>query len=131
VKRVEGGETYKVCTACGKETEPPDHSGQPARVRDYDKARTRATPATEATEAGMTGLRSFHLPSYRLHDNTGDDLGTIEHAAGNLEPGDIVFLPDGREALVTARVEAVASPCAALLEVVVAPSPLDADDALP
>jgi hypothetical protein len=42
-----------------------------------------------------------------------------------------VFLPDGREALVTARVEAVASPFAALLEVVVAPSPLDADDALP
>jgi hypothetical protein len=39
---------------------------------------------------------------YRLHDHTGDDLGTIEHAAGNLEPGDIVFLPDGREAIVTA-----------------------------
>jgi hypothetical protein len=51
--------------------------------------------------------------------------------AGNLEPGDIVFLPDGREALVTARVEAVAGPLAGLLEVVVAPSPLDADDALP
>jgi hypothetical protein len=42
-----------------------------------------------------------------------------------------VFLPDGREALVTARVEAVASPFAPLLEVVVAPSPLDGDDALP
>jgi hypothetical protein len=50
------------------------------------------------------------VPRYRLHDHTGDDLGTIEHSAGNLEPGDIVFLPDGREALVTARVEAVASP---------------------
>jgi hypothetical protein len=71
------------------------------------------------------------VPRYRLHDHTGDDLGTIEHAAGNLEPGDIVFLPDGREALGTARVEAVASPFAALLEVVVAPSPLDANDSLP
>ena len=48
-----------------------------------------------------------------------------------LEPGDVVFLPDGREALVTARVEAEDGPLAALLEVVVAPSPLDADDALP
>jgi hypothetical protein len=36
---------------------------------------------------------------YRLHDHTGDDLATIEHAAGNVEPGDIVFLPNGREAL--------------------------------
>jgi hypothetical protein len=52
---------------------------------------------------------------YRLHDHTGDDLGTIEHAAGNLEPGDIVFLPDGREALVTARVEAEAGALAACL----------------
>jgi hypothetical protein len=42
-----------------------------------------------------------------------------------------VFLPDGREALVTARVEAVTGPLAGLLEVVIAPSPLDADDALP
>jgi hypothetical protein len=68
---------------------------------------------------------------YRLHDHTGDDLGTIEHAAGNLEPGDIVYLLDVREALVTARVESAPGPLAALLEVVVAPSPLDRDDALP
>jgi hypothetical protein len=68
---------------------------------------------------------------YRLHDHTDDDLGTIEHAAGNVEPGDIVFLPDGREALVTARVEAGAGPLAALLEVVISPSPLDRDDAHP
>ena len=71
------------------------------------------------------------MAHYRLHGHTGDDLGTIEHAAGNLEPGDIVFLPDGREALVTARVEAEAGTLAALLEVVVAPSPLDRDDARP
>ena len=70
------------------------------------------------------------MPLYRLH-TAGDDLGLVEHVAGNVETGDIVFLPDGREALVTAGVEAQAGPFAALLEVVVAPSPLDADDALP
>ena len=53
------------------------------------------------------------MARYRLHDHTGDDLGTIEHAADNLEPGDIVFLPDGREALVTARVDADAKPAVA------------------
>ena len=42
---------------------------------------------------------------YRLHDTTGDDLGLIEHPAPNVEPGDVVMLVDGREALVTARVE--------------------------
>jgi hypothetical protein len=42
----------------------------------------------------------------RLHDTTGDDLGLLEHPAPNLEPGDVVVLGDGREALVTARVEA-------------------------
>ena len=31
---------------------------------------------------------------YRLHDTTGDDLGTIEHPAPNVEPGDVVMLPD-------------------------------------
>jgi hypothetical protein len=41
------------------------------------------------------------------------------------------MLPDGREALVTARVEAEPGPLAALLEVAIAPSRLDADDALP
>ena len=49
-------------------------------------------------------LRS--VPTYRLHDTTGDDLGLIEHPAPNVEPGDVVMLADGREALVTARVEA-------------------------
>jgi hypothetical protein len=27
---------------------------------------------------------------YRVHDTTGDDLGTILHAATNVEPGGIV-----------------------------------------
>jgi hypothetical protein len=33
-----------------------------------------------------------------------DDLALIEHPAPNVEPGDMVVIPDGREALVTARV---------------------------
>lgn len=45
------------------------------------------------------------MPIYRLHDTTGDDLGLLEHPAPNVEPGDVVMLADGREALVTARVE--------------------------
>ena len=67
---------------------------------------------------------------YRLHDTTGDDLGLIEHAAPNFEPGDMVVLPDGREALVTARVEAELGPLAALLEVAIAPTPLTSDDSI-
>jgi hypothetical protein len=42
---------------------------------------------------------------YRLHNTTGDDLGLIEHPAPYVEPGDVIMLNDGREALVTARVE--------------------------
>jgi hypothetical protein len=45
------------------------------------------------------------VPIYRLHDHVGDDLGLLEHPAPNLERGDVVVLGDGREALVTARVE--------------------------
>jgi hypothetical protein len=45
------------------------------------------------------------VPTHRLHDTTGDDLGLLEHPAPNVEPGDVVVLADGREAIVTARVE--------------------------
>jgi hypothetical protein len=45
----------------------------------------------------------------------------FELPAPNLEPGDVVLLADGREALVTARVETRPGRLAALLEVVVAP----------
>ena len=71
------------------------------------------------------------LPAYRLHDTTGDDLGLIEHPAPNVAPGDEVILPDGREALVTARVEAEPGLLAALLQIVIVPSRREADDALP
>jgi len=49
------------------------------------------------------------VPTYRVHDTTGDDLGVIEHPAQNVEPGDVVVLPDGREAPVVARVETYGS----------------------
>jgi hypothetical protein len=32
------------------------------------------------------------VPTYRLHDTPGDDLGLLEHPAPNLEPGDVVAL---------------------------------------
>ena len=60
--------------------------------------------------------------TYRVHDTPADDLGVIQHPAPNVEPGDVVQLPDGREAIVTARVETGEAPIAGLLEVVVAPS---------
>ncbi len=63
------------------------------------------------------------MPTYRLHDATGNDLGLIEHPTPNVEPGDVV-VPDEREALVTARVEAEPGPLAALREVAIAPTPL-------
>ena len=34
-------------------------------------------------EAGIS------VPTYRLHDTTGDDLGLIEHPAPNVEPSDV------------------------------------------
>jgi hypothetical protein len=70
---------------------------------------------------------------YRVRDQTGDDLGLLEHPAPNLEPGDVVVVADGREALITSRVEAEPGPgpLVAMLEVVIAPSRLETDDALP
>jgi hypothetical protein len=71
------------------------------------------------------------MPSYRLHDTTGDDLGELEHPAPRVELGDVVMLEDGREALVTARVETdKAGPFAALLEVAIAPTPLSSDEGI-
>jgi hypothetical protein len=62
------------------------------------------------------------VPAYRLHDTAGDDLGQLEHPSAGLEPGDVVHLSDGREAVVTARVETDDEAILALLEVLVAPS---------
>jgi hypothetical protein len=61
----------------------------------------------------------------------GDDLGVIEHPAPNVEPGDVVVLTDGREALVRARVETGGvGPFAGLLEIAVTPTPLTSDDSI-
>lgn len=60
------------------------------------------------------------MPIYRLHDTTGDDLGLFQHPAPNVEPGDVVMIDDGREVLVTARVEAEPGRLVALLEVAIA-----------
>ena len=63
---------------------------------------------------------------YRVRDLTGKDLGVLEHRAPNVEPGDVVTLPDGRKALVSARIGAGrGSRFAALLEVIVEPSSSD------
>jgi hypothetical protein len=65
------------------------------------------------------------VPAYRVHSTTGDDLGVIVHPAPNVEPGDVVELPSGHDAIVTARIETDDAPIAALLEVAVAPSAPD------
>ena len=52
----------------------------------------------------------YTVPIYRLHDTRGEDLGLLEHPAPNLEPGDVLILEDGRETVVTARVEAEPGP---------------------
>jgi hypothetical protein len=61
------------------------------------------------------------VPSYRLHDTTGNDLGLLEHPAPDLEPGDVIVLADEREALVTALVDVHVGELAGLLEVAIAP----------
>jgi hypothetical protein len=70
------------------------------------------------------------MPSYRVHDTTGDDLGPIDHPAPNVESGDVVMLANGREALVTARVETDGGQFAALREVAIAPTPLTSDESI-
>jgi len=82
--------------------------------------------------SGVRKLRDYSRlrADLRVHDTTGDDLGLIEHPAPNVEPGDVVVLDDGREALVTARVETDDGDVAALLEVAIAPPPLTTDDGI-
>ena len=62
-------------------------------------------PVTEAPPTSGSWSDALHrrlgslVPTYRLHDTTGEGLGLMEHAAPNVDPGDVVMLPDGREAL--------------------------------
>jgi hypothetical protein len=52
---------------------------------------------------------------------SGDYLGRVEHLAPDVDRGDVVELPSGRDAIVTARFESGEESIAALLEVMVAP----------
>jgi hypothetical protein len=79
---------------------------------------------------GGSFARGRDVSLYRLDDTTGDDLRLIEHPAPNVEPGDVVVLSYGREALVTARVETKSGQIAALLEVAIAPTPLTSDESI-
>lgn len=64
-----------------------------------------------------------------FHDTTRGDLGMVEHPAPNVEPGDVIVLADGQEALVTARVDTHGVGLfAALLEVATAPTLLTGHD---
>jgi hypothetical protein len=66
--------------------------------------------------------KRLDMTVYRLHDTRANDLGLFQHPAPNLEPGDVLLLEDGREALVTARAEMGSGRAStALLEVVVTP----------
>lgn len=74
-------------------------------------------------DAAELSVRLRQVPTYRIHSTSGDDLGLIDHPAPNVEPGDVVELPSGHDAIVTARVETDGeAPIAALLKVAVAPS---------
>jgi hypothetical protein len=65
------------------------------------------------------------VPTYHLRDaETGKSLGILEHPAPNVDVADVVLLADGREAIVTARVESGrGSRSAAVLELTVSPFP--------
>jgi hypothetical protein len=61
------------------------------------------------------------MPTYCLQGEYGY-VGLLEHPVSNLEAGDVVVLGDGRQALVTARIEPWrGSRFAAVLEVVLSP----------
>jgi hypothetical protein len=60
---------------------------------------------------------------YRLHGTTDEDVSLFDHPAANVEPGSVVHLSDGREALVT-RVDTNDDQLWALLDALVVPSSL-------
>jgi hypothetical protein len=64
-----------------------------------------------------------HVASYHLYDAVGGSVGRIEHPAPNLEPGDLLLLEDGSEAVVTTRIDLDDGTADAVLEVVVLSRP--------
>ena len=91
---------------------------------------TEAPPKSGSWSDALRRRLGSLVPTYRLHDTTGEGLGLIEHPAPNVEPGDVVMLPDGRVALVTARVEAATEQLVALLEVAIAPTSLTSNKSI-
>ena len=79
----------------------------------------------------MRGEYARCVPTYRLHDTTPDDLGFLEHPAPNIEPGTWSSFRTGERRSLRLASGLEPGPLAALLEVVIAPSRLEADDALP
>ena len=72
------------------------------------------------------------MPLYRLRDSSANDLGLLRHPVPNLEPGDVVPLRDGRQAIVTARIESAPNRAlTALLEVLVPSETWEARDPEP
>lgn len=64
---------------------------------------------------------SFLVATYRVRSLSGDYLGHVEGLAPNLDRGDVVELPTGRDAIVISRVETGEESIVAVLEVMVAP----------
>jgi hypothetical protein len=86
----------------------------PSAIPSYEKGRRGSSWASQnpSTTIALSPWRSLPI---RLHSTDGDDF-LLEHPAPNVEAGDVVMLADGREALVTSRVDTNGdSPFVALL----------------
>ena len=68
------------------------------------------------------GHQTARVPRYRVLSMTGEYLGQIESKTPNVGRGDVVELPNGRDAIVTDRAETIEDGIEALLQVAAAPS---------
>jgi hypothetical protein len=62
------------------------------------------------------------VATYRVRSMSGDYLGQVKDLAANIDRGDVLELPSGRDAIVIGRVETGEESVAAMLEVMVAPN---------
>ena len=94
-----------------------------------DRPERAQSACTQVGEIGSAGPNpAADLPRSRQDR---DDLGLIGHPAPNVGPGDMVMLPDGREALVTARVQTgVSGHSWDCWRFAIAPTPLTSDDSI-
>jgi hypothetical protein len=79
---------------------------------------------------GSLPFKSSPSGMHSHHRSAGGQGGGLLRPPPNVEPGDVVMLVDGREALVTARVGTDGGQFAALLEVAVAPTALTSDESI-